>query len=40
LQSHTMRKGFLLYEEMRIFFVIYEEEDVSYTVYDCATAPF
>jgi hypothetical protein len=34
-----MRKGFLIYEEMRKYFPIYEEA-VSHTVYDFATAPF
>jgi hypothetical protein len=34
-----MRKGFLMYEEMRKYFPIYEEA-VSHTVYDVATAPF
>jgi hypothetical protein len=30
-----MRKGFLIYEEMRKYFPIYEE-----AIYDFATAPF
>jgi hypothetical protein len=34
-----MRKGFLIYEEMRKFLVI-SEENVSFTVSDFATAPF
>jgi hypothetical protein len=37
-----MRKGFLIYEEMRKFLIIFEEA-ISYTVhpaYDFATAPF
>jgi hypothetical protein len=33
-----IRKGFLIYEEMRKFLVMYEEA-VSY-IYDFATAPF
>jgi hypothetical protein len=32
-----MRKGFLMYEEMRKYLVIYEEAVV---IYDFATAPF
>ncbi len=32
-----MRKGFLIYEEMRKYFPIYEE---SVIIYDFATAPF
>jgi hypothetical protein len=32
-----MRKGFLIYEEMRIYFPIYEE--VVTFIYDFATAP-
>ncbi len=36
-----MRKGFLIYEEMRKYFPIYiYEEAVSNTVYEFATAPF
>ena len=34
-----MRKGFLIYEEMRKYLVIYEEA-VSLIKYDFATAPF
>jgi hypothetical protein len=34
-----MRKGFLIYEEIRKYLAIYEEA-VSHTVYDFATAPF
>jgi hypothetical protein len=37
-KSH-MRKGFLIYEEMRKYLVIYEEA-VSLIKYDFATAPF
>jgi hypothetical protein len=32
-----MRKGFLIYEEMRKYLVIFEE-DVSHILYDIATA--
>jgi hypothetical protein len=34
-----MRKGFIIYEEMRKYLTIYEEA-VTHTVYDFATAPF
>jgi hypothetical protein len=34
-----MRKGFLIYEEMRKYFTIYEEA-VTHKQYDFATAPF
>ncbi len=34
-----MRKGFLIYEEMRKYLTIYEEA-VSHTVFDFATDPF
>ncbi len=34
-----MRKGFLIYEEMRKYFPIYEEA-ISHIQYDFATAPF
>jgi hypothetical protein len=34
-----MRKGFLIYEEMRKYLAI-NEAAVSHTVYDFATAPF
>jgi hypothetical protein len=33
-----MRKGFLIYEEMRKYFPIYEEAVI--VIYDFATAPF
>ncbi len=34
-----MRKGLLIYEEMRKYLVIFEEA-ISHTVYDFATGPF
>jgi hypothetical protein len=34
-----MRKGFLIYEEMRKYLVIYEEAVIR-ILYDFATAPF
>jgi hypothetical protein len=34
-----MRKGFLIYEEMRKYLVIYEEA-VTLVIHDFATAPF
>jgi hypothetical protein len=36
-----MRKGFLIYEEMRKYFPIYEEAvSQKIVIYDFATAPF
>jgi hypothetical protein len=40
LQSHIcMRKGFLIYEELRKYLTMYEKA-VSHTIYDFATAQF